>query len=124
MQNDKRVHSFDRHHDRSTSSRFLAMYIFSSVHRLHSFVAGFYAGVCPMKPILCCNCVPGLVFRMPLKLDQDLKKFANDVGRLTSLDDLYTMRGLDYHRRRWINAVEKMCAAAKAKNNALVKCSS
>ena len=57
---------------------------------------------------------------MPLKLDQDLKKFASDVRRLTSLDDLYTMRGLAHHRRRGINAVEKMCAAAKANNNALL----
>ena len=57
---------------------------------------------------------------MPLKLDQDLKKFATDVGRLTSLDDLYMLRGLAHQRRRWINAVEKMCAAAKAEKKALL----
>ena len=57
---------------------------------------------------------------MPWKLDQDLRKFASDVGRLTSLDDLHTLRRLAHHRKRWINAVEKMCAAAKAEKNALL----
>ena len=55
---------------------------------------------------------------MPWKLDQDLKKFAKDVGHLNSVDDLHVLEGLAHHRKRWMNMLEKMCVAAKAEKNA------
>ena len=55
---------------------------------------------------------------MPWKLDQDLKKFAKDMGQLKSLDDLHVLEGLANRRKRWTNMLKKMCAAAKAEKNA------
>ena len=55
---------------------------------------------------------------MLLKLDQDVKKFAEDAGHLNSVDGSHVLAGLTQHRKRWMNMLEKMCAAVKAEKNA------